>query len=173
MKKLIWWSGTGAGIFLALTMAVSISTMRDAMESGSRSAEIWGYASMVIAFSVIFFAIRRYRDAHLGGIITFGQGLRIGLFITIIASIIYVVAWLVLSGWLYPDFMEDYAQHVMEQLQASGATEQEISAQQAKMNQFIEWYKNPVFKAGMTFIEPLPVGVILTILAALILKKSN
>ena len=173
MKQIIWKYGIGAGLFLAMTMTLTISSMRAALEGGGGDAEIWGYASMIIAFSVIFFAVRNHRDRKLGGTITFAQAARIGIFITIIASLIYVIAWMILSGIFYPEFMEDYASHVMEQLRDSGASAEELEKEQNKMDKFIEWYKNPLFKAGMTFIEPLPVGVILTVLAALILKKSN
>ncbi len=169
MKKLIWKYGLGAGLFLAIFLALSVPGMKDRIADGT--GELLGYASMIIAFSVIFFAVRSHRENVLGGTITFGQAFRIGIFITLIASAIYVIAWMFLSSVWYPDFMDDYTAQILQNLEESGATAEVIALERDKMNDMIEMLKNPVIKAGVTFTEPFPVGLIISLITALILKK--
>jgi len=108
-----------------------------------------------------------------GGTITFGRAFAVGILIAVISSVCYVLAWLILSHYFMPDFVDKYAAQAIEQLRASGASAQAIQAKQQEMQQFKQLYSNPLFKVAMTFIEPFPVGLLITLISAAILRKKK
>lgn len=168
MKKLILTYGTIAGIIVALMMVVTFGTSLVDMENG----EIIGYSTMIIAFSTIFFAIKSYRDQFLEGQIKFIQALKIGLGITLIATAIYIIAWLIISSTIAKDFMAEYSQKSIEEIRSSGLPEAEINTKIEGIESFQELYKNPLVKIAFTFLEIFPVGFLVSLLSAFILKKK-
>jgi MFS family permease len=170
MKKVVIVCGLMAGgivsAMMIITMAIYTSTGN--FENGM----IYGYASMLLAFSLIFVGIKNYRDRYNNGIISFGKAFRIGLFITLIASTMYVIVWLIDYYFFIPDFGEKYAAHMLEKLKASGVSEIEMAKQTKEMASFSDIYKNPFFNALITYSEIIPVGLIVTLISSLILKKK-
>jgi hypothetical protein len=132
-----------------------------------------GYASMLIAFSLVFVGIRNYRNKYNGGVISFGKAFKIGILMVLIASTIYVVAWLIDYYFFIPDFAEKYSAHTLDELKASGASQTEIDKQTKEMANFVRMFKNPFFNAMMTYVEILPVGLIVTLISSLILKRKE
>jgi hypothetical protein len=130
-----------------------------------------GYTTMVLGFMMIFFGIRAYRDGEGGGKVTFGRAFLIGLAITAIGSLCYVVAWEVMSRKYMPDFAEKYAARIVAKARADGMPEAELAATQKKMDEFAVSYKNPLYRVPMTLLEPLPVGLILSLVASGILRR--
>lgn len=131
-----------------------------------------GYGSMLISMSVVFFAIRTYRDQQNDGMITFGKGLLIGLGITAIACIVYSLAWLVIYYNFIPTFMDDYAAYCIQKAEATGASKAELTKTLADVNQMKEWYKNPFLIFALTLLEPLPVGLLISLVSAGVLRKK-
>ena len=131
-----------------------------------------GYASMLLAFSLVFVGIRNYRDKYNDGVISFGKAFKTGILIVLIASTMYVIAWLIEYFFFMPDFIEKYSAVTLDRLKASGASPSEIAEQTKQMADFARMYKNPFFNAMMTYLEILPVGVIVTLISALILKRK-
>lgn len=131
-----------------------------------------GYGSMIVAFSFIFVAIKNYRDKYNGGFVTFGKAFQLGLYISLIASTAYVLAWLVDFYCFMPDFMDKYVAHVLAQAKEHGATVAEIAKQKADMASYIQMYKSPFGVIVLTYLEVLPVGLIIALIAALILKRK-
>ena len=168
MKKLILTYGLTAGtiILVMLLFTFSGSTL------DFKHSEILGYTTMIIAFSTIFFAIKSHRDKNLEGSIQFGKAFKIGLGITLVATVIYIVSWMIMSNTIAKDFMTEYFQHSMEQLKASDLSETQINEKIAEMERFKELYKNPIVKIGMTFLEIFPVGFIVSLISAFILKRK-
>jgi hypothetical protein len=132
-----------------------------------------GYASMLLAFSLIYIGIRNYRDKYNDGVISFGKAFKTGMMMVLIASTIYVVAWLIDYFFFIPDFMEKYAAQTLAELKASGASQAEMDKETKEMADFARMYKNPLFNAMMTYVEILPVGLIVTLISSLILKRKN
>jgi len=128
-------------------------------------AMLIGFASMILAFSLIFVATSSYRKTH-GEAATFGRSFLIGLYITLIASTVYVLVWLYYLYNVYPNFASDYAAGQLEDLKASGAGATEIAEQTAKLDEFIINYKKPWFIIAMTYTEILPVGLIFSLISA-------
>ena len=173
MKKNIIIYGLIAGIVVSSLMLFSvnyISHCEGNVDYGT--SMLIGYASMLIAFSLVFVGIRNYRDKYNEGIISFGKAFKIGIMIVLIASTIYVVAWLIDYFFFIPDFIEQYSAHELDKLKASGASQTEIDKQTEEMANFAKMYKNPFFNAMMTYVEILPVVLILTLISSLILKRK-
>lgn len=171
MSKPIIVYGLIVGIIIAASVALSLS-----MGSGSEhiaSLEWLGYAVMIIAFSMIFVAIKRYRDRDLGGVIRFGQAVKLGIGITLVASLIYVVAWEINLAVTDYAFMEEYSQSYIEMAAADGATDDELDALRAEMAAMTEQYKNPLFRVPITLLEIFPVGLLITLISAAVLRKSE
>jgi Protein of unknown function (DUF4199) len=131
-----------------------------------------GYTSMLIAFAFVFVGVKNYRDKFCNGTITFGAAFKTGLFITLIASTMYVITWMLLYHFLMPDYMEKYITHTIEQAKASGNSEVEIQAMITEMKPYQEMYKNPLFVMLLTYAEILPLGLIVTLISSFILKRK-
>jgi hypothetical protein len=174
MKKNIIIYGLIAGAIVSTTMLIGMNYLSHCKGNVDYTTSMLvGYASMLIAFSLVFVGIRNYRDKYNGGVISFGKGFRTGLYIVLIASTIYVLAWLIDYNFFVPDFMDKYSAHMLEELKASGATQIEIETKTKEMTDFAMMYKNPFFNAMMTYMEILPIGLIVTIISALILKRKS
>jgi Protein of unknown function (DUF4199) len=170
MKKIVVVNGLIAGLIVAAMLFITMGIYH---RSGNFDGGMWvGYASMLLAFSLVFVGIKNYRDKYNAGVISFGKAFKIGLLITLIASTIYVLAWVVDYYCFMPDFGEKYATYMLEKLKASGASQAEIAKQTNEMATFTEMYKNPVMVVLFTYIEILPVGLLITLIASLILKRK-
>ena len=134
---------------------------------------IYGFGSMILAFSLIFVAVKSYRDKHNGGIITFGKAFQIGLYIALIASTIYVLSWLYSLNYMFPDFPEKYSSYVLAQAQADGSSQAEIATKMREMEEFKQGYKNPLVVILYTYMEILPLGIIVALITAAFLKRKS
>jgi Protein of unknown function (DUF4199) len=176
MKRNMLVFGTIAGVIVAAFMGTSMAIMgcsSDSMDGGS-GAMVIGFASMAAAFSFVFVGIKNYRDKQNGGIITFGQGFWLGFMISLIASTIYVATWAVEFHLFMPDFMDKYSAMQIKQLQESGISEVELAKQVKEIETNAYDYKhNPLVFAAYTYMEILPVGIIITLISALILKRKT
>src|SRR5688572_10710434 len=169
MKKIVLTFGLISGGILAAMMFATLPFMD---QIGFDNGQLIGYTTMVLAFLLIFFGIRSYRETIGNGYITFGRGFKVGILITLIACLCYTVAWEILYFNFLPDFGDKYTQYLIEKSRASGASPEEIAKEVAKMERFMEIFENPLYNFLIVFfIEPLPVGLIMTVLSALILKK--
>lgn len=168
MIKTIIIYGLTAGIVVSFLMLLSISIGFD-----FNISLFIGYAAMLIAFSFVFVGIRKYRDKYNEGVISFGNAFKIGIMIVLIASTIYVISWLIDYFFFIPDYLEKYSVHVLDKLKESGSSQLEIEKQTNEMANFAKMYKNPFFNAMMTYIEILPVGLIVTLISSFILKRKT
>jgi hypothetical protein len=134
---------------------------------------LYGYTAMIIGFAMIFVGIKNYRDNFNGGSISFGKAFRTGLYITLIASTVYVITWLLVYNFVIPDFSERMAEKYIAEFKATNPSPEALEKQMAEMKQFGEMYKNPFFNAMITYTEILPVGLIISVIASLILKRRN
>jgi hypothetical protein len=173
MKKIVLTYGLISGaISIALMMVV---TMPSVDRIGFGRAEILGYTTIVLSLLLVYAGVRSYRDNVAGGAITFKRAFGVGLLITVISCCCYVVTWEILFFNLssMQQFMDNYAAYIVDQAKASGASPEEIQARVQEMGRFKELYKNPLFNAAMTFTEPFPVGLIISLISAAILRKKN
>jgi Protein of unknown function (DUF4199) len=170
MRKIVLTFGFISGAMLSAMMLLTLPFMD---QIGMDKGEIIGYTTMVLAFLMVFFGVKSYRDNVGGGTIKFGRALLVGLMITLVASACYVATWEVIYYTIAPDFGDKYATHVVEKAKKSGATEAQIAAQQKEMKEFLEMYKNPLVNVALTFLEPLPVGLLFTLVTAIVLSRKR
>jgi hypothetical protein len=170
MKKIILKYGAIAGL-ITTTMMI-ISTVLHNQNSDSKGSEIIGFSGMFIAFIFIFIGIKSYRDNQNNGLISFGTAFKIGAFICLIASSMYVFTWMLECHFFYPDFMEKYAAKTIDEAQKSGVNAVELAKTKEEMNSYVEMYKNPLLRMGLTYMEILPIGLIITLVSSFILKKK-
>ncbi len=133
-------------------------------------SEILGYAIMIVALSAVFIGIKSIRDEK--GSLTFKDGFLNGLGITLVASIIYVIGWMIYVPSFAPDFADKYGASQVEIIEKSDISNNEKNKQIQDVNEWIETYKRPHVMAAMTFVEIFPVGLIVTLISALILKRK-
>ena len=132
-----------------------------------------GYAGMLIALSAVFVGIKRHRDLDRGGVIGFWPAFGIGLAISFIAGVFYVVAWEAVLAITDMDFIASYSSAVLEQARAEGASEAALAKLAADMETMKIQYGNPLFRLPMTFVEIFPVGVLVSLVSAALLRNPR
>ncbi len=126
-----------------------------------------GYVAMIIIYSLIFFGVRNYRNQYLDGFISFKKAFKTGALITLTAATFYVVVWLFYYYLFVPDFMDKYTEYVLRH-----AAPSELEDKTQMMNNFKTMYKNPLFVILITYAEILPLGLVVSLVSSLILKKK-
>ena len=170
MKKTVLTFGLIAGAILSAMMAVTVP-FQDAI--GFDRGEIIGYTSMLLSFLLIFFGVRSYRDNVAGGRVGFGRAFTVGALIAVVASLCYVATWEVIYFNFAPDFMTKYQAHVLQEVRSDGASEDEIARKQAEMEKFAALYRNPAINAAITFLEPMPVALVIALVSAGVLSRRR
>lgn len=170
MKKIVWTYGLIAG---AIMLAMFFIALPFHEQIGFDYGLIYGYTSMVASFMLVYFGIRSYRDSVGGGTVGFGRAMAVGTLIVMVASTLYVASWEVYFYTSGSDYLVKYQEHVVQKERAKGTTQAEIDKQVAEMQKFAEQYKNPVFSSAVTFLEPLPVGVLIALVSAGVLSRRR
>lgn len=174
MKRTVLVFGIIAGLIETVVLIFTAIAMKNSPSfSHGSSSMVIGFGTMIIAFSLIFVAIKNYRDKYNEGLISFGKAFSIGLLISLIASTFYVAVWALLYHFVVPDFMEKYSAYMINKLQNSKLTATEIQKKIAEYRKLTEDYKNPIFFALATYSEIFPVGLLITLISALILKRRR
>ena len=175
MKRNIIIYGLVAGIVVSVLMLFTTNYLSYcAGNVDYDTSMLIGYASMLISFSIVYVGIRNYRDKYNGGVISFGKAFKIGLMMVLLASTIFVAAWLIdYYFFMPPGFIEKSFVYELDKLKASGASQLEIDKKTIEMENFAKMYKKPFFNAMMTYAIILPVGLIVTLISALILKSKK
>ncbi|HWP52676.1 MAG TPA: DUF4199 domain-containing protein [Pyrinomonadaceae bacterium] len=170
MKKTVLIFGLISG---AVAAAMMFATLPFAHRIGFDKGLLVGYTTIVLSMFLVFFGIRSYRENIGGGTITFGRAFAVGILITLISCVCYVVAWEILYYNFLPDFTDRYAAEVLAKAKAAGATPEAIQAKMDEVKNLKRILDNPFTNAAATFIEPFPVGLIMTVISALILRKRK
>lgn len=132
-----------------------------------------GYLSMLIALSAVFVGIKGHRDMALGGVIRFWPALLLGLGISVVAGIFYVAAWEAAIAIKHLDYGAIYADMVIEQARAKGTSGAALDKLVAEMERFKAEYANPLYRIPMTFAEIFPVGVLVSLVSAALLRNPR
>ena len=166
MKKTILTFGLISGAIMAVCMFATLP-FTDSPWLQAHSMVV-GYTTMVLSFMLVFFGIRSYRENIGGGAITFGRAFAVGILIALISSVLYVIAWEIMYFGI-PSFGERFMAMCTAHIKNSGASPEAI---QTQLNQ-LKYLNNPFINAAMTFVEPFPVGLIITLVSAAILRKTT
>lgn len=169
MKKTVITFGLLSG---AVAAALSFLTLPFAERIGFDRMLIVGYTVIVASMLFVYFGVRSYRDNVLGGRVTFGKAFAAGTLITLISSVCYVVGWLVLYYGFMPDFADQYAAYLVESVRANGGSQAEIDTAVKQGQDAVAMLENPFINAAVSFTEPLPVGLLVTLISAAMLKTK-
>lgn len=163
--------GVVAGLVVGIPLSVFVIATNDHVPMAY--GMVIGYVTMLIGLSAVFVAIKRYRDAELGGVIRFWPAFGLGLGISIVAGIVYALSWEATLAVTHMDFAGTYANSMIEQQKAAGATGEALAKFTAEMEQFKVNYANPLYRLPMTFTEIFPVGVLVSLVSAALLRNSK
>ena len=132
-----------------------------------------GYATILVALTGVFLGVKHYRDKEKGGVIKFMPALGVGLGISAVASLGWVIAWEISLAVTKFDFVTAYYGAMIEQAQADGATAEKIAQMRTEQEGFASMYSNPVIRMGITFVEMFPIGVVISLISAALLRNSR
>src|SRR3569833_2345045 len=164
--------GLISGLIETTVMDIDMASLYDSDREGGVGSMLFGYTTMLVAFSLIFVCIKTYRDRN-GGVISFGRAFRIGLSITFIASTIYMLGWMIEYYVFFPDFYDKCEIRAVAKLKAAGAAPALIQAKAQYYESIKQMIRNPIAHAAMTYVEIQPVGLLVSLFAALILKRKD
>jgi len=161
--------GVIAGV---LTIVMIIASIESESEIASTSA--WfGYLIMLITLSLVFVGMKRYRDLEQGGVIGFWKALGLGVSIAAVAGLVYVFVWEVYLAATDHAFMDDYAAHLIEGYRADGLSGEALAAKIEELEQVKAMYGNPLLRAVFSFSEIFPVGLLVSLISAALLRKPS
>lgn len=170
MRKIVLTFGLIAGVILSVLQSLPF------LVPGSHDFDrgmIYGYAAMVLSLLLIYFGVRSYRDQVGAGTIGFWKAFQVGMLIFAVTGLCYVVMWEILYRTVASGFIAEYGAHALEKARAAGATEAQIALQESEMAEFAVLYANPLVRAGFTFLEPLPVGLVLSLVTAGLVRRGK
>ncbi|HEX7945687.1 MAG TPA: DUF4199 domain-containing protein [Phenylobacterium sp.] len=153
-----------------ITIGVMIATI---VLMGGHGSMILGYLEMLIAFSMIFVGVKRYRDTVCGGVVKFGPALLVGLGIAGVAGVAYVIGWEIYLAATHYTFMDQYAAAYIAGKRSVGVTGAALAAEIAKMDEMKAQYANPLYRLPMTFMEIVPVGLLVALASAGLLRNPR
>ena len=142
------------------------------LESGTtEKADAFGYASIVLSALLVFFGIRSHREKEGAGRITFGQGLLVGVLISLVSSVLFVGAFELVYFRFVPDYGEKYEACMAKRAQKPDATPAEVEKARSRAAMFRRLFDNPWTNAAVTFATTFPVGLAAAAISAAILRK--
>jgi hypothetical protein len=170
MKKIVLTFGLIAGVVMSVLMDGSALL---AHKLGSGHSLLLGYTMLVASSLPIYFGIRSYRDNILAGQISFGRAFACGILIALVTSVCYVVVWEILYFNFIPHFMDSYFAEQIQKVQSSGLDPTLIATRVAAIRHSQELYQNPLINMAYTFMEPLPIGLFITLISAVLLRRRS
>ena len=160
---------------IAGTIVIAAMTLGIVLDGGQghTGSQLFGYTIMIVALTLIFIGVKRHRDGNLGGVIKFAPAFGLGLPIACVAGVFYVVSWEIYLASTDYAFMSDYTAAIVEKRTAEGASAAELDKLIADMTAMTENYKNPLFRLPITFLEIFPVGLLVALVSAALLRNPK
>ncbi len=171
MKGTVVKYGLIGGLIMSIMFALSVVIAGDPPDYVVM--EVIGYASIILALLAVFLGIKSYRDRELGGVISFSKGFGVGTGIAAVASLILGFYTFGHIAWLDPNFEENYTAWAIENVQASDMSATEKSAEIAQIKGMLESTNSPVIQGLIMFATVFIIGLLIALIAAAILKKTE
>lgn len=135
---------------------------------------VWlGYLIMLVALSSILVAVKQYRDNVLGGVIKFRTAFLLGLGIAAVAALAYVVVWEIYLAATGYRFMPEMVAQTLAAKRAEGVTGEAYAQMAAEMEAMAKAYEHPLYRLPMTAVEILPVGLLVALVSAGLLRMPG
>lgn len=170
MRKIVLVFGFICGGVMSVLMVLTVPFLE---KIGSDKGFIIGYTGMVLGFLMVYFGVRAYRDNVAGGKVSFGRALKVGALIALIGCCCYVATWEVVYHTMMPDFADKYGAQQISEARAAGKSDAEVAAVAKQAADFKVMYQNPLMNIALTFIEPLPVGIVFTLVSAGLVSRKK
>ncbi len=164
-------------IYGTLSGAVIASVITTGLVLGPENSifsSMWfGYLVMFVALSFVFMGVKRYRDIEKGGVIRFMPALGTGLAIAVVAALAYILVWEIYLASTGYRFMDEFLAAMARGLEAQGKSAGEVAAEMAEFQWMRENYGNPLIRIPITFLEIFPVGLIVALFSAAVLRNPR
>lgn len=170
MKKTVFRYGLYATLAIVIISAFNLFVL--ARLTGYGGQEIAGYLTMLISMIFVFLGIRYYRDKENAGALSFGQGLKIGVLIVLIASVFFGLFDLLYTEVINPNWMQDYYAQYLVKIKASTPPDK-LEAVLKKMESEKEMFSSPVMQFLLMAATVFIIGFMVTIISALTLKRKK
>lgn len=171
MLRIILVYGAIAGVIVGLPWIVAIFSYNPDGSLPDNGALI-GYGSMLLALTAVFLGVKHYRDKEKGGVIKFLTALGVGLGISAVASLGWVIGWEIYLAATGVNFPELYYGSMIAEAQEKGLADRVAELTTEKQG-FAEMYANPAIRMAITFVEMFPIGVIISLISAALLRNSR
>jgi Protein of unknown function (DUF4199) len=171
MIRLIALYGIVGGLIVAVPMVVFMMILTPA--TAPKNGAVYGYLTMIVALTTVFLGIKHYRDKMLGGAIKFGPALLVGLGISAVASFVYVIGWEISIAVTGFDYGASYSRMMLAAARAKGASPAELQKVAAAAASFARMYAHAPYRMAVTFVEMFPVGVLISLISAGLLRDSR
>lgn len=172
MKRIALIYGSIAGLIIIGAMILGF-ILDGGGDKGALSGQLFGYLTMLVALTLIFVGVKRHRDVNHGGVIKFAPALLTGLAIAVVAGVFYVIGWEAYLAATDHAFINDYVAAAIEKKKAAGVSGAEFDEAVAELNAMAKNYSNPLFRLPITFMEIFPVGLLVSIVSAAVLRNPN
>jgi hypothetical protein len=173
MKKTVLIYGLISGALSAAMMAASVPYMIDMYASDHGKAAIYGYTAIFLASLLIFFGVRSYRERVGGGRISFGRGMAVGALIALVSAVCYTSTWQLIYFGSSPETRDKIMACVVREMNGEPKDAAGVAKAAAKAAEWRRFYDNPLLNFGMTLLEPLPVGLLVSVISAGILRRKE
>ncbi len=170
MRKTVLTFGLLSGAVSTVMMLVTEPFIDPAKHA---TADILGYSAMLLSALLVFFGVRSYREHAGEGRLTFGRGVAVGLLITLVSTLCYIVAFEVMYFGIAPDFGDRFSACMIERARAAGGGPQEIETVTEQARTLKRLYDHPITNAALTFATSFPVGFVGSLISAAILRRKQ
>jgi hypothetical protein len=167
------------GLISGLIIAALVWTAAGLAESNAidfQRLDIVGYASMLIALTMVFFGIKSYRDNVGNGTISFWKGIQVGFMISLISAVLYwagAFSYGIVSPNFEASFVQKFTELKVNKLAEQGAPQDQIDKAKAEVEMMKSLFDNPVLFFFVCLMEMLPVGIVVTLISAALLRKRE
>jgi hypothetical protein len=166
MTRIIFTYGLISGLVIIIASLIVIVTHAD-------GNVFTGYLIMLVGLSSILLGVKQHRDQALGGVIKFWPALMVGLGIAAAASLAYVVVWEIYLAATHYSFMDKYVSAMLAAKRAAGVSGAAYAKAVAAGNAMRAQYANPLYRLPETFLEIFPVGFLIAIVSAALLRNPR
>jgi len=173
MLSLILRYGIVGGVIVAAPMLWRMFTADPNNPGDPLGGMLIGYLTMLVALTTVFLGMKHYRDKVKGGVIRFLPAFGVGLAISAVACVIYVIAWEICMAFSPLDFIGMYSNAMIDAVKNKGGSPEQIAKATAEAHEFAVMYAKPYVRIPMTFVEMFPVGLLVSLISAAVLRKSN
>ena len=171
MLKLILRYGIVAGLIVGVPMLWRMLTATET--EANLGGMLVGYLTMLVALTAVFLGVKQYRDRIKGGVIRFLPALGVGLGISVVASLIYMLSWEISIHFSKFDFVAWWQHQMIDGAKVRGASAEELARVIAEAKSFAVNYANPLWRMPMTFLEMFPVGLLVSLITAGVLRNPR